>query len=61
MNEVKCMYVSEEERKKIIDSYTSIMKQSTYNSSANWEKSGEYFRQFSIYSVREVETHIQNK
>lgn len=55
------MYVPDEEQKKIIDRYTAIMKHTTYCSSGNWEKSGENFRQFSIYSTGEVETRIQNK
>lgn len=55
------MYVSDEERNKIFDGYNAIMKQSSNNSSESWEKFGENFRQFSIYSVREIDTHIQNK
>lgn len=61
MNEVKCMYVSDEEQKVLLDGYATIMRQNSNNSIVNWEKYGENFRQFSIYSIKEVETIIQNK
>lgn len=61
MNEVQCIYVSEQEKKEIIDGYSTIMKQTSNYSFDKWEKYGENFRQFSIYSIKEVETLIQNK
>lgn len=61
MNEVQYMYVSDQEKKEIVDGYSAIMKQMSNNSPDNWEKYGENFRQFSIHSVKEVETRVQNK
>lgn len=46
--------------KEIIDGYSTIMNGNLYATEQNWNKVGEYYQQFSIYTEEYV-THVTNK
>jgi hypothetical protein len=54
------MYITEEEKERIYREYEKIITNKSNLFSKDWEKSGEYFCQFSVYSDKDYNTSIQN-